>query len=390
MLDVLQTSKIDGLLSMIYFLNFQYNPNTAAENRLQAYYKALDKMNIKAQIVYVHPDGHYNKVSEKYNNISIEYLWSPFMLYRGIFRRITLFKYLRKFLKRLKRGDIVYTYNVSLMTKMCQEIDGIRVFAERTEHPQASDGFPHPLLSLNNQEYLETVKRLDGLFVISESLKEYYSKLGLDQFKIMIINMTVDPSRFINVHKTPGVEKYIAYCGTASNNKDGVDQLIKAFAIVVKKHPEYKLYIIGKTPSKLQRFGNQELVKELQLENNVVFTGVISFKEMPQILMNASALALDRPNNLQAKYGFPTKLGEYLLTGNPVVVTRVGDIPLFLNDMESALIAEPENPHAFADKLNWVIEHPRESKLIGKNGKRIAMENFNYLIETKKIVEIIM
>ena len=200
--------------------------------------------------------------------------------------------------------------------------------------------------------------------------------------------MIVDPDRFMGVEKQSSAP-YIAYCGTATNTKDGVDELIKAFAITVSQHPEYKLYIIGSTPSKKQHFGNLELAKSLGIESKVVFTGIVPSSEIPQMLKNASILALDRPNNLQAQYGFPTKLGEYLLTANPVVITSVGNIPLFLKDMESALIVEPQNPHAFSKKINWAIEHPKEAQIIGSNGKRIAEKFFNPIIETKKIIEIV-
>ena len=375
---------------MIFFLNFAYCPNTAPENRMQSYYHALDKINVKATVVYIHPDNHYSRVHTLYKNISIEYLWNSYMLYRGPFRKLTLYRYIHKFKKRLKDGDIVYTYNVSLLTKMCEEIKGVRVFAERTEHPKASDGFPNPLLALSDPEIIMTLNNLTGLFVISKPLKEYYEGLEIDPSKIHIINMTVDADRFMGIKKNPNSEKYIAYCGTASNNKDGVDQLIKAFALVVKRHPEYKLYIIGSTPSKKQRFDNYELVKELGIESSVVFTGVIPAVQMPQMLKNAEILALDRPDNLQAKYGFPTKLGEYLLTGNPVVVTRVGDIPLFLKDGESALLSDPNNAQDFADKLCWAIEKPDKAKAIGENGKKVAEQSFNNLTETQKIVNIIL
>ena len=50
------------------------------------------------------------------------------------------------------------------------------------------------------------------------------------------------------------------------------------------------------------------------------FTGRTSPEVMPQILTDASILALARPNNVQSQNGFPTKLGEYLATGNPVAI----------------------------------------------------------------------
>ena len=107
------------------------------------------------------------------------------------------------------------------------------------------------------------------------------------------------------------------------------------------------------------------------------------------MLKNATILALDRPDSLQAKCGFPTKLGEYLLTENPVVVTKVGDIPLFLQDGQSALLAEERNPEEFASKMIWVLQHPSEAAEIGKKGAKIALSEFNYLNETKKILNVI-
>lgn len=185
--------------------------------------------------------------------------------------------------------------------------------------------------------------------------------------------------------KTKTADRYIAYCGTASNNKDGVDELIKAFAIVAEKVLDVKLYIIGKTPLTEQKFDNYLLIKRLNLEDRVVFTGVVSAKEMPQLLVNADVLALDRPDNKQAKYGFPTKLGEYLLSGNPVVVTSVGDITKFLTDGVSALIARPQNPKNFADKLLWALTYTEEAICLGGRGKMIALEFFNSLTETQKL-----
>lgn len=223
------------------------------------------------------------------------------------------------------------------------------------------------------------------MFVISTALKEYYMSLGILEENIVVLNMTVDSNRFEGLRKQLS-EPYIAYCGTASNNKDGVDELIKAFAIVHKTHPEVKLYIIGNIPQKKDISGNLKLIESLNLKNSIVFTGVVTAADIPQILKNAVVLALDRPDSLQAQCGFPTKLGEYLLTENPVVVTKVGDIPIFLKDGESALLAEERNPQEFASKIIWALDHSDAAAEIGKKGAEVALEKFNYLTETKKIL----
>ena len=110
---------------------------------------------------------------------------------------------------------------------------------------------------------------------------------------------------------------------------------------------------------------------------------------IPQLLFNASILALARPDNLQAKNGFPTKLGEYLATGNPVVVTKVGEIPNFIKHMINGLLAEPDNPVDFAEKLCWIVENPIMAQNIGAKGKELISNAFNSLAQSKKALQFI-
>ncbi|MBR6972702.1 MAG: glycosyltransferase [Bacteroidales bacterium] len=200
--------------------------------------------------------------------------------------------------------------------------------------------------------------------------------------------MTVDPSRFLGLKKESTCERYIAYCGAVSNYKDGVDVLIRAFSIVAKKISDINLYVIGGFPFKKDKEIDYALVNSLGLNDRVVFTGPIPREQMPQMLKNAEALVLSRPDNVQAKYGFPTKLGEYLLTENPVVLTRVGDIPKFLTDGESAFLAEPGDVAGIASKIEAALTFPGASS-VGKMGASVALREFNSDIEAKKIIDYI-
>ena len=372
---------------MFYFVNYSYSPNTAPTNRAMAIIRALSEMGVSTKVVFFAPDKKHSRVEETLPNIDFVYLWDKGYIDIPRLNKISLRLYLRRFVNSLQSGDKVYVYAFPELVVVLSKRNDISVYVERTEHDEVS--FHCLVKQVTILDFLSACRRVSGMIVISQGLKQYYIGQGCHPDRVYIVNMVVDTNRFKGLQKQPS-KPYIAYCGTASNNKDGVDQLIKAFALVVKRHPEYKLYIIGSTPSKKQRFGNDELVKELGIEKNVVFTGTIPATQMPQMLKNASVLALDRPDNLQAKYGFPTKLGEYLLTGNPVVVTKVGDIPLFLKDGESALLSDPNNAQDFADKLCWAIEKPDKAKAIGENGKKVAEQSFNNLTETKKIVNIIL
>lgn len=369
-----------------------FQPNNAVSNRLLGYIKAIDEMemDIDVTVIFFLPDENCSKIKDKFHHIKIEYVWDKHKA-TNIFAK-ALFFYVNKwkFSKRLKDGDIIYTYGCNCLTNIGTSHSKVTCFAERTEHPKVSSGYNSRLVALSKKRYKKTLMGLDGLFVISTPLKDYFISEGVSESKIHIINMTVDPRRFISLKKQWVDNKYVAYCGTASNNKDGVDELIKAFAIIAHQYDDIKLMIIGKTPSKVDESGNLALIERLGIKGKVIFTGIVESERMPQLLKNAEVLALARPDSLQAKCGFPTKLGEYLLTGNPVVVTKVGDIPKFLVHEESALLANQRDPKDFAKKIKWVLDNPVLAKKIGENGAKLALREFNNVHETHKMIRVIL
>lgn len=377
---------------MLYILIDVFHPNNAVSNRLLGYIKAIDEMKIAVDVtvVFFLPDENCSKIKDKFHHVKIEYLWDKHKSTNLFVKAFFFYINKWKFSRRLKEGDIIYTYQCNCLTNIGTSHSKVKCFAERTEHPKVSSGYNSRLVALSPKRYNKTLMGLDGLFVISTPLKDYFISEGISESKIHIINMTVDPKRFISLKKQQVDIKYIAYCGTASNNKDGVDELIKAFAIIAHQYDDIKLMIIGKTPSKVDESGNLSLIKQLGIKDKVIFTGIVESERIPQLLKNAEVLALARPDSLQAQCGFPTKLGEYLLTGNPVVVTKVGDIPKFLVHEESALLANQRDPKDFAKKIKWVLDNPVLAKKIGENGAKLALREFNNVHETHKMISVIL
>lgn len=371
-------------MGKIYLVRTSYIPNGAPTNRFLSFLEGFSKLGVDVEAVFVLSDAKGSRIEKDFPHVKITYLWDQMNFSNRILKQISYDILAKRFVKTLQEDDAVILFDPQRMIFPLIKKKGVRVYAERTEHPYVVTS-----RTLSTKKYLEACKKIDGLFVISTPLKEYFVKEGVPADRIHIINMTVDPSRFQGLKKKNPIERYIAYCGTASNNKDGVDELIKAFAIVHKRIPDVNLYIIGKPLAEKDESGNMKLVKELGLTDEVVFTGVLPAAEMPQVLKNAEVLALARPDSLQAQCGFPTKLGEYLLTENPVVVTKVGDIPRFLEDGKTALLAEQRNAQEFAEKLIWALEHPQEANAIGKAGAKVAMHAFNCIDESRKIFEVL-
>lgn len=263
------------------------------------------------------------------------------------------------------------------------------LYLENNEYPPLISHTEKLMGKLRLILYNWVCRKSAGIFVISNKLREYFINIGVSKEKVHIINMTVDCNRFSNINKQE-TEPYICYCGTVSNFKDGVDTLLESFGMIVKEFPNIKLYILGASPYEKDNKKNSDIIKKYDIKDHIYMPGAISGDKMPQFLKNAEIVVLPRPDNIQTKYGFPTKLGEYLMTGNPVVVTRVGELDDFLVDKKSCLFAEPGNASDFAEKMKWVLQHPDEARKIGKEGKKVAEASFNYKIEGGKIANIII
>ena len=373
---------------MFYILRNTFSPNGASSNRALAYYRAMDSMGIDGTIVVLAPDAQCSRIKDKYKHLRIVYCWNKISVATKLFRKLYYYYSIAKFLSSLKKGDKVYIYGSLPCIHKLVSKKGVDIFLEVTEHPSI---YPLRTRFWGNTPHraIDDCKKLKALFVISTNLKEYFSQKGVETSSIHIINMIVDTGRFEGIDRKPE-KRYICYCGNGNNRKDKVDDLILSFKKISSLFPDINLLIVG--PKKQVFKGEKDniaLVKELGIENRVFFTGVVPATEIPQLLVNAEALVLTRPNTLQNQAGFPTKLGEYLASGNPVLCSSVGDIPLFLRDTESALLFPPNDEGSFVKKLDWLLKHPEDGRTIGIKGKQVAKEFFNTDSETKKLINII-
>lgn len=264
---------------------------------------------------------------------------------------------------------------------------GGKLLQEKSEFPfvlQNTSFFGH----LYAKFYVGTTYKLfDGLIVMTKPLMAYFKDKVRKKARLFEMPMTVDCERFKVSKNESEFGDYIAYCGDMAGNKDGVVNLIDAFDIASKKINGVKLLLIGGSSNQAE-FTKIKQHAEFLGNERIVFYGRADRDDIPQLLVNAKALALARPSSLQSSGGFPTKLGEYLSTGNPVIVTKVGDIPNYLND-ENAFVVEPDDNKAFAEAIVHVFADYDKAKEFGTKGKDVAMSVFNAKVQAGRLNEFI-
>lgn len=229
--------------------------------------------------------------------------------------------------------------------------------------------------------------RLNVCLVISQILLDYYISLprinsNISFLKVPII---VDFNRFKETNELSySLRKpYIAYCGSSSFYKDGVDILIYSFKDISSLYPDLQLYIAAFWEidgPKMVR-----LINDLGMNDRIIYLGTLTKEEIPSFLRNAKVLALPRPDSHQAQGGFPTKLGEYLASGIPVCATKVSEIPLYLEDNKSAFLSEPGDKKSFSDSLRRALDDETNARRIGENGRLVAETYFDINIQAERI-----
>jgi glycosyltransferase involved in cell wall biosynthesis len=384
--------------SLIIFGDLNYPTGSAPSNRVHLYCKALKETGVNSFIINVsscHTTAPNFGYLGKYDGIPFYYCQkTPMYENNPIKRNVrkiigiinSFFVFYR--LKKKKKVTVLF-YSLSSYYEIIYYIF-LKIFKTSIikEYNEA------PLFVIRNKRYKRVhfwllkslkLKMYNGIIVISDYLNNYFSAI-YPKNKIFQIPILVDINRFNEIPKIRNREKIITYIGYMGVNKDGLNNLIEAISIVKREFQPFKVQLVGYGPQK-DVDEIKRNITDLQLNDVVVFLGTKPASEIPEILLNSDLLVLARPNSSQAKAGFPTKLGEYLASKKPVVITRTGEIAKYLVDNENAYVVEPDNNESFAKKIIYALQDPKANS-IGLNGFLVADANFNYKAYKKKLKEI--
>lgn len=222
-------------------------------------------------------------------------------------------------------------------------------------------------------------KRSSAFLVISELLRIENKKLYPNIPILLLPNSTP-------ILNSPLKDKIdnpvsILYTGTFAI-KDGVHFLIEGVKKAYNDGVECKLILLGKGKDEDMAF--LENIKELSY---IEYKGFVSDELLLQYMTECNILAMTRTKSKFANYGFPFKLSEYLSTGNIVVATNVGDIPVYLTNNKDAYIIESENSDAIAAIIKYIVNNPIQSLQVGYNGKQTMLKYFSIDNVGNKLVD---
>ena len=213
--------------------------------------------------------------------------------------------------------------------------------------------------------YEELFTRCDLALVLSPSIKRKVEEYIGCTHRVEVL---YNPCPTINT-TTPFSkrEKEILFAGTLNSNK-GYSDLIKGFAKIAKKHPDWKVVFAGNGEIDKAK----SLARSLGIENQCVFLGWVNGEQKDSAFRRASVLCL-------ASYqeGFPMAVLDAWAYAVPVVSTPAGGLIDIIEEGKNGLLFGAGNIDQIAEKLETILVDTALREHIAQESRFMAETTFN-------------
>ena len=149
----------------------------------------------------------------------------------------------------------------------------------------------------------------------------------------------------------------------------GVDLMIRAFARIASEHPQAVLILVGGSPKDIKV--QQHQAQALGTGNQVIFAGPAPVEALGRVLGYADILVSPRIKGDNT----PMKLYSYLLSGKPVLATRLSTHTQVVNE-EQALLVDP-TVEAMSEGMDQLLRSPELRTRLGLAGRQLAEEQYS-------------
>jgi colanic acid/amylovoran biosynthesis glycosyltransferase len=241
-----------------------------------------------------------------------------------------------------------------------------------------------PAYRQSTQQMLEAVKLV---LVRSESLRRAVVDLGCDPDKIEIQRTGIPLQEFsFRERSFPKNDEWRFVQAGRLIEKKGLPVTVRAFAVFLRKYPNATLTIAGEGPLLGEL---QKLVRELNIERRVSFTGFISQDQLRDIYYRSHIFVhpsqAGHDGNVE---GIPNSMLEAMASGLPVFATDHGGIPEAVENGVSGVLVRERDHEALANALLNSAQDSYSLARIARKGAEIVGKNFDLQAQAQRLEEI--
>jgi D-inositol-3-phosphate glycosyltransferase len=178
-----------------------------------------------------------------------------------------------------------------------------------------------------------------------------------------------DPQAFRRAFKIDG--PFVLFVGRLASNK-GLPALVEAFGALHRADPTAYLVVVGADGG--EQAAVERRVQELELGDRVRITGFVADESLLAAgFREARIFAL--PSQYEA---FGLVLLESLAQGTPVIASRVGGIPEFIEDGKAGRLIPPEDAGALSAAFRELWEDEATRQRWGAYGREVVVPRYQW------------
>jgi glycosyltransferase involved in cell wall biosynthesis len=393
-------------LGSVVFLapELRFPHGMAATNRIELLGRALMDQGVGARVWSVLPSGRgphaHNVVTAgaSGNGVPFAYLaGSPVKAPSFLGRRGDQVRGWASSVRRLRRlalepGSVVYLYTSAqywtwsklALTAAARAMD-LPIVMELNERPWALADHRRRLERLVSPLY-----GAQGAVCISEYLLEWAraeaTRTGTPR-QLLRIPILVDALEQPETAYPSGDPVLVV--AVSADYRETIEFILDAMEHVWHRHPACRLQITGVTPQNGRGGWLCERRRTGQLDERVELPGILPRPELLALYAAAHGLLIPLFDDIRSTARFPTKVGEYLASGRPVVTTAVGEMPRYFQDRVTAFMCSPGDPHVYGETIADLLSDPGLAAAVGRSGRELCRQAFDFRMHGPALVEMV-
>lgn len=247
-------------------------------------------------------------------------------------------------------------------------------------------------LSVTSEKF--NYKHCDKIVSVTQNLKETLTDIyNIDTNKIIVINNGANTDIFKPLPEQESLAKlnldssknYICFVGNLAPWQ-GVEFLIKAAPLILKKHANARFLIVGDGVMKKEWM---KLAGDLGVLDKFIFTGGVPYEMVPTYINAADVCVAPFIKKRNSRIGLSAlKMYEYLACGKPVVASDILGVKELLENSGGGISVIPENPEAMANAILKLLSDESVRKLMGENGRKYVVTNHSWDSVARKVLDV--
>ena len=221
-------------------------------------------------------------------------------------------------------------------------------------------------------------------YCMAEETKKYLENKSKE---IFITPFGVDIEKFKNLNTEKRENEITIGIVKTLTEKYGIEYLIKAIKeleniLDIENYKKIRLLIYGKGELKNKL---EDLTKELQIEDKVIFKGYISNEDVPNALNDMDIFVV--PSILNSE-SFGVVAVEAMACEVPVIVSDVDGLKEVVVNNETGFVIPKKSPKEIANKIKILIENNDIVKKFKKNARDRVLKLYDWNKNVENMIKI--